>query len=196
MNTNPAYQDGAWENRREELIGGETVMMPPASTNHNRITRNISRIFSNYLHGRRCEPFSDGEAVYLTEEDRFIPDFMIVCDPAKIQWDGVHGAPDLVVEVLSPGTAKNDRCRKRECYEACGVREYWLINPGEHSIEVYLAGKKGFVLHDIHTLFPDWQLARMNETERASVSTHFKCSLFNDLDISLADIFYRTFETN
>ena len=113
MNGNLAYQDAF----REELINGELVAMSPAATNHNRIARNISRIFGNYLLWKDCEPFGDGEAVFLSEEDRFIPDFMVVRDAEKIKWNGVHGAPDLVVEVLSPGTAKNDRGRKKDVYE-------------------------------------------------------------------------------
>ena len=69
MNGNLAYQDAF----REELINGELVAMSPAATNHNRIARNISRIFGNYLLWKDCEPFGDGEAVFLSEEDRFIP---------------------------------------------------------------------------------------------------------------------------
>ena len=102
METNLAYQ----EEFREELINGEIVAMSPAASNHNRIAGDIYGIFWNYLKGKKCEPFGDSEAVYLTETDHFIPDFMIVCDSDKIKSNGVHGAPDLVVEVLSPGTAK------------------------------------------------------------------------------------------
>lgn len=188
MSSNLAYQDA----RSEELIGGRVVMMAPASTDHNRIARNIFGIFWGYLKGKKCEPFGDGEAVYLTDVDHFIPDMMVVCDPDKVKWDGVHGAPDLVVEVLSPSTAKNDRCRKWDVYESCGVREYWLVSPGEKSVEVYLLEDGKYTLLDVYTVRPDWMLAHMTEEERAAVATHFKCSLFDDLDISLEDIFYRT----
>ena len=189
MNGNLAYQDAF----REELINGELVAMSPAATNHNRIARNISRIFGNYLLWKDCEPFGDGEAVFLSEEDRFIPDFMVVCDAEKIKWNGVHGAPDLVVEVLSPSTAKNDKTRKKDVYAHCGVREYWLVGPEDKSIEVYHLDGGAFLLHDIYTLHADWQLAQMSEEERSALVTHFKCSLFDDLDISIDDIFYRTF---
>jgi Uma2 family endonuclease len=194
MGSNLAYQDDFIAKRREELIDGKPVMMSPRPTvNHNHVVLNISRLFSNYLYGKRCTPFSDGVDLFLDEENRFVPDFMVVCDPDKIKLDGVHGAPDLVVEVLSPSTAKNDKTRKKDVYARCGVREYWLVGPEDKSIEVYHLDGESFLLHDIYTLHADWQLAQMSEEERSALVTHFKCSLFDDLDISIDDIFYRTF---
>jgi len=190
MSENLAYQ----EDRREELIGGKVVAMSPRpSFNHNRVALNIVVLFDNYLKGKQCTPFSVGTDLYLTEDDRFIPDVMIVCDPDKIKPNGVHGAPDLVVEVLSPCTMWNDRTHKKEVYARCGVREYWLVDPMSKSLEVYRADGTEFVLYDIYALHADWELAQMSEEERAAVVTHFRCSLFDDLDISLDDIFYRTF---
>jgi len=190
MSENLAYQ----EKRREELISGKVVAMSPRPTwNHNRVSFNIAYLFERHLKGKTCTPIVDGTDLYLSDEDRFVPDFMVVCDPDKIKPNGIHGAPDLVVEVLSPSTTWNDRTHKKEIYAKCGVREYWLVSPGEKSIEQYFLDNGQFVLHDIHTLHPDWQLAQMSEEELAAVVTHFKCSLFDDLDISLDDIFYRTF---
>ena len=189
MDGNLAYQ----EERRKELIGGKVVMMSPASTNHTFISGNIYRIFANYLHGKKCTPIPDGSTVYLTDEDHFVPDFMVVCDTDKIKSDGIYGAPDLVVEVLSPSTMRNDKTHKKDMYAQCGVREYWIVSPGDKSVEVYRTGESEFVLHNIYTMHPDWQLKQMSEEERAMVETHFKCSLFDDFDISLEDIFYRTF---
>lgn len=189
MSDNLAYQ----EERREELIGGKVVMMAPASTNHTFVSGNIYYLFAHYLRGKKCTPIADGTTVYLTDEDHFVPDTMVVCDTDKIKSDGIHGAPDLVVEVLSPSTARNDKTHKKEVYARCGVREYWLVSPGDKTVEIYRTDGIEFVLHDIYALRPDWELAKMSEEERAALETHFKCSLFDDLDISLDDIFYRTF---
>jgi len=190
MSENLAYR----EDRREELIDGKVVAMSPRpSVNHNRVASNIFWLFENYLRGQKCTPFADGTDLYLTEEEQYIPDFMVVCDPDKIKSDGVHGAPDLVAEVLSPGTAKNDKTHKKDVYARCGVREYWIVSPEEKSIEIYRLDGTGYVLHDVFALHPDWQLAQMSEEERAALVTHFKCGLFDDLDISLEDVFYRTF---
>lgn len=192
MSENLAYQEEFAF--REELIGGKLVAMSPRpSVNHNRIAGNIYNLFFNYLRGKRCEPFADGTDLYLTSTDHFIPDFMVVCDPDKIKRTHIKGAPDLVVEVLSPGTAKNDRGHKKDVYEASGVREYWIVSPKEKTVEVYLLQNGRYVLDGHYTRYSEEELEEMSEEDRAAVVTHFRCSLYDDLELSLDDIFYRTF---
>lgn len=189
MNENLAYQEEVWE----ELIDGKLVAMSPRpSVNHARAAINIFSIFSSYLKGKICEPFPYGVNLYLTDKDRFIPDFMVVCDPDKVKSNGVYGAPDLVAEVLSPSTARNDKTHKKDIYAQCGVREYWIVSPEAKSIDQYLLQDDQFVLHEVYTLYPDWTLAQLSDEERAAVKTKFKCSLYDDLEISLEDVFYRT----
>lgn len=188
LDHNLAFQEEPWE----ELIDGKVVLMSPRpAVNHNRVAFNIAYIFESYLKGKRCTLFADGTDLYLTEKDRFIPDAMIVCDPDKIHHDGVHGAPDLVVEVLSPSTAKYDRTRKKEVYEDCGVREYWIVSPNDRTVEQYFLQDGRFVMQDVYVLHPDWFLARLTPEERGAVMTSFRCSLYDDLDIHLEDVFYR-----
>lgn len=185
MRDNLAYR----EERRQELIGGRVVMMSPATSNHNRIAENIDFLFRTYLKGKTCVPLGDGYSLHLTEKDWFIPDFMIVCDRSKIRPNGVYGAPDLVLEVLSPGTAKNDRFYKKDVYEACGVPEYWLADPLHRSIEVYLLRKGRYVPDDLYTFYPPAAQEEMTEAEKAALITEFRCHLFDDLVIRLEDIF-------
>ena len=186
MNSNLAYQ----EEFREELIGGKAVAMSPRPMyNHNHIAFNIAVLFSNYLRGKPCTAIPDGTDLYLTEEDRFVPDVMVVCDRDKIRRDGVHGAPDLVVEVLSPSTMRNDRMRKKEVYQACGVREYWLVDPENRTIEQYLLQDGKLELNMVYASCRDDELERMSEQEKAELETHFQCSLYSDFDIALEDIF-------
>ena len=186
MSNNLAYQDDT----RIELINGEvTAMSPRPSFNHNRIASNVYWAFENYLRHKRCTAIADGTDLYLTEKERFVPDMMVVCDRDKIQHDGVHGAPDLVVEVLSPGTLRNDRGHKKDIYARCGVREYWIVNPADKSVEIYRADGSDLILYDIYALHPDWELRQMTDEERAALVTQFKCNLFDDLDIFLDDIF-------
>ena len=188
MNGNLAYK----LEPREEIIGGKVVMMAQASTNHHRIADNIYGIFRDYLKDRKCEPFSDGESLVLVnKKEEYVPDGMVVCDPDKVQSDGVHGAPDLVLEVLSPSTARYDRTHKKDVYEKFGVREYWIVSPGDLSLEQYVLEDGKFVLRDIYHKYPAYMLEHMSDEERASVVTEFKCSLFDDLTIRLEDIFHR-----
>lgn len=187
MNENLAYQ----EEIREELINGQVVAMSPKPRfNHHRIAWNIANIFDDYLRGKRCTAIVDGLDLFLTDENHFVPDVMVVCDRDKIQEDGVHGAPDLVVEVLSPSTVMNDRRHKKRVYERCGVKEYWLVSPAEKTVEQYFLEDGQYVLHAAFAIHPDYMLAKMTEAERAAIPTKFKCSLFDDLDIHLKDIFY------
>ncbi len=186
MNTNLAYQ----EYFQEELIDGKIVAMSPRPAfNHNQISSNIYRLFANHLKKRKCTAIADGMDLYLTEKDHFVPDGMIVCDKNKIKANGVHGAPDLVVEVLSPSTMKNDRTHKKDVYEQCGVREYWIVSPESKSIEQYLLEDGKFTLHEVYAIRPDYELEMMKEEERAALVTAFKCSLYDDLLIELDEVF-------
>ena len=175
MDSNLAYQDEI----QQEVINGEVVMMAPALSNHNRIARNLTRIFDTYLLGKKCEYFPDGEGLFLSEEEEYIPDGMVVCDPDKVTYKGVFGAPDLVIEILSRTTAKNDRGHKKEVYARYGVKEYWIIDPVRFTVEQFLLKDGAFSLERVY---------RKNSEANAQT---FKCSLYDDLTISLEDIFAR-----
>lgn len=173
----------------EERIGGETFRLAPGSTNHAITAGNIYYIFGEYLKEKDDNAFCFGLTVYLTDDDWFIPDVTVVCDRSKIREDGIHGAPDLVVEVLFSVTAKNDRGYKMNLYARHGVREYWLVDPENRTVEQYFLCDGRFCLGNLYALHRDWALETMTERQRGMVQTHFKCSLFDDLDIALEDIF-------
>ena len=158
-------------------------------TKHNQVMLNIAYIFKHYLKGKRCVPFADGEKVFLSPTDHYVPDFMVVCDRDKIKPRGVYGAPDLVAEILSPSTTQNDRGRKKTAYEANGVAEYWLVDPVGKSVEVYLLKEGQYSLDKVYFLYPEEELAEMLEEDREAVVSEFTCHLYDDLVISLADIF-------
>lgn len=188
MNESAAYTEDRWE----ELIGGRIVAMSPRpSIHHHFISANIYTIFDRYLRGKKCTPFGDGVDLFLSEDEQYIPDGMIVCDPGKIEANGVHGAPDLVVEVLSPSSVGADRGHKKNVYERFGVREYWIVSPSEKTVEQYLLQDGAFVMHQTYAVYPDWMLEKMKPEARAALVTSFKCSLFEDLTIRLEDVFAR-----
>lgn len=173
-----------------EIIGGKVVMMASPSTNHITIGFNLSRLFGNYLEDKPCRPYPDGMTLFLEEgKEEYKPDMMVVCDPDKIRRNGIHGAPDLVVEILSPGTMRNDRGRKKDAYERNGVREYWIVDPANRSIEQYILENGKFELRDVYTQYTEEMFSDLTDEEKAAVVTEFHCSLFDDLTIRLKDVF-------
>ena len=183
------YEDEIWD----EMIDGKIVAMSPRpAVNHNIISGNIYHIFKTYLSGKKCVPFGDGTDLYLTPKDRFVPDGMIVCKRDQIKPKGVYGAPDLVIEVLSPSTAKNDRGYKKRVYGTCGIPEYWIVSPSEKAVYVYLLQDGQYNLDNVYSLYPDYMLTKMTEEEQAAIPTEFQCSLFSDLVIRLENIFEDT----
>ena len=187
METNLAY-----EYQEEEIIGGKVVMMASPTVKHMFIAGNIHTLFDVYLRGKRCAPFPDGVTLFLESGEEYKPDMMVVCDPDKMkETDGVHGAPDLVVEVLSPSTGRYDRGRKMHTYEKHGVREYWLVSPEARTVEQYVLQDGRFVVRDVYTHYTENEFRRMKEADRAEVVAEFQCTLFDDLTIKLEDIFYR-----
>lgn len=125
-----------WEGRWELIDGVAYNMTPAPNTEHQRISMDLSRDLSNSLleakrkRGGSCEVFAAPIDVFL-DSDVVQPDLVVVCDPAKISTRGIEGAPDLVVEILSPSTAGKDVTRKWWLYEAAGVTEYLIVDPAE-----------------------------------------------------------------
>jgi Uma2 family endonuclease len=132
------------DNERWELIAGVAYNMTPApSIRHQIVLGNLHRILSSNLLNKPCVPFIAPTDVVLSEEDVVQPDLFIVCDKKKIATDNIQGAPDLIVEILSPATALKDKRGKKVIYEKYGVREYIILDPIENYIERFSLGKDG-----------------------------------------------------
>ena len=173
-----------------ELINGEVYMMSRPSFKHMRIEANIFSIFDRYLKGKRCEAFFEPN-VRLSEKDKFIPDVVIVCDPSILDDPWINGAPDLVVEILSPSTGMKDRTIKLALYEKYGVKEYWLVDPRGKSVMVYLLRDGKMTLDNIYYLHTERWLKAIDAEERAEAEAQqtIKVSLYDDFTVELADVF-------
>lgn len=192
MADNLAYENGYQEAPWSEMLDGKIVLMAPRPTvNHNIIADNIYCAFRNHLSGKTCTPFSDGIDVYLTEKDQVIPDGMIVCNRNIVKMNGIHGAPDLIVEVISRSTERRDKGYKKALYEACGVKEYWIVDPRLQSVEVYLLKESRYVLDDIYGYCSD--LSALTPEERETYKSAVPVSLYNDFSVPLKDIFANLF---
>lgn len=173
MNNNLVYINDQ-EETKTELINGKVFMMSPRPRlEHAIVCTNITSEFRNYLKGKTCRAYGDGVDVFIDEKNRFIPDVMIVCNPDIRKKDGIHGAPDLVVEVLSPSTAHNDRFKKKEIYAKAGVKEYWIVDPLNCIIEVYLNQNNDFILDKFYN----------------TDDTEIKVSVCDNLIVKIEDIF-------
>ena len=114
---------------------------------------------------------------------------MIISNRESIHEDAIYGAPDLVVEVLSPSTMRRDRTMKMKKYAAAGVREYWIVTPGTKSVEVYLNQEGTFELDEVYVDFTELELKAMDEEERQAVKWQIKVSLYDDLFVDVKEIF-------
>lgn len=134
------------DNKRREIIDGELVVTPAPKIPHQTILLNIASAFRDYLKERPIgQVIISPMDVILSDYDVLEPDLLFVSNERKeILKDWVRGAPDLVVEVLSPTTAARDRGIKLKAYARFGVREYWIVDPDEQAIEIYRLTPEGY----------------------------------------------------
>jgi Uma2 family endonuclease len=138
------------DDERWELIDGVPFAMTPAPrTRHQRISLKFSSRFDRFFEGKGCVPFDAPTDVVLDENTVVQPDVFVVCDRDKITEENIQGAPDLVVEILSPATRIRDKREKKALYERFGVREYLIVSPDEDLVERYRLVERRYWSPDI-----------------------------------------------
>lgn len=129
------------EGHRAELIDGQLYDMAPPSRMHQKLIMELSGTIRNFIKGRNgsCEVYPAPFAVNLDAEDKdwIEPDISVICDPSKLDDRGCNGAPDLVVEIVSPSSRRLDYSTKNALYSEAGVREYWIVDPAKERTTVY-----------------------------------------------------------
>lgn len=129
------------DGERAELIDGKIYYMAPPSRTHQQILLSLSRRIADYIDSKNgnCEVNIAPFAVFLSEDDiNYVePDISVICDPKKLDDKGCHGAPDWIIEIVSPGTKTMDYFKKLFKYRTVGVREYWIVDPTKELITVY-----------------------------------------------------------
>ncbi|MDX2189698.1 MAG: Uma2 family endonuclease [Bacteroidota bacterium] len=171
-----------WFDEQIELIKGKIFKMSPApNTRHQRILWGIQHAISNKIVNKKCKlffaPFDVRFPKNNTKGDETIydvvqPDICIICDDKKLDEKGCLGAPDLIVEILSPSTSKKDLTDKYQLYEENGVNEYWIVYPGEELVSVYSLNNGEYHLSQTYT----------NEDILRSI-------LFEGLELNMGEIF-------
>jgi len=136
------------EDERWELIDGEAWNMSPAPTlGHQAVSMRLGYIFHGHLRERGCQVFAAPVDVALAPAEAaddaidtvVQPDLVVVCDSEKLRGTHVRGAPDLVVEIVSPSSVRRDERIKRDRYQRAGVTEYWIVHPEDHVVHRYTA---------------------------------------------------------
>jgi Uma2 family endonuclease len=166
-----------------ELLRGKVFKMSPApSTFHQRISGNLHGYLFNFFKPHSCDLFAAPFDVRLFDkkkstDDKEIhtvvqPDLCVICDESKIDERGAIGAPDLVIEILSPGNSNKEMKYKFDLYEEAGVLEYWIVNPADRTIFIYVLKEGQFI--GMHPLIEEDVI---------------QSRLFPQLDFKLEDIF-------
>lgn len=148
------------EDERAEIIDGEVYLMAAPSRVHQEICFELGRQLGNFLVGKPCRVYPAPFDVRLFARDEeppedvdtvVKPDISVVCDPGKLDEYGCRGAPDFIVEVLSPTTQRRDQLVKLNLYQRAGVREYWIVDPANKTVRVLLRDDGGsFVTHEVY----------------------------------------------
>lgn len=152
----------SWEEEvHAEIINGDLYMMSSPTRIHQKILSELNRQIANFLLDKPCEIYPAPFEVRLFEKNEDTPgkvdtvvepDITVICDHNKLDDRGCKGAPDFIIEILSPSTARRDRFIKLNLYQQAKVREYWIVEPHNSTVEVYLPDKnERLVLSEIYT---------------------------------------------
>ena len=169
------------DDERWEIIDGVLYMQSAPSWQHQSVSRELLRQFSNYLLNEPCEVFASPFDLRLSDMDIeekdvtnvYQPDLVVVCDKSQLKGTGYFGIPDLVIEIISPSTVKTDRLLKFNMYEKFGVREYWIVEPDTKLVSVFILQENN----------------RYGRPELYTESGEVKVSIFPDLVINLSTVF-------
>ncbi len=161
------------EGQRAELIDGKLYAMAPPSFTHQKISFSLARKIADHIDSKKgnCEVIPAPFAVNLDADDKtwLEPDISIICDKTKISEKGCKGAPDWVIEVISPSTQSRDYLKKLWLYQNAGVREYWIINPIMQNVQVYSFDEEA-------------------TSNQFSFNDEILSHIFNDLIIKISDL--------
>ena len=160
------------EGTHAELIDGELFMMAAPSTKHQRIVSELHYLLKDYIkknHGS-CEVFPSPFAVFLNADYSIYlePDLSVICDKKKLTDKGCYGAPDWIIEIVSPTSRQRDYNKKLFKYHSAGVREYWIADYSKNRIMVYYFDK--------------------NQMEEYSFTDQIKAGIFENLEINFSEI--------
>jgi len=139
-----------WEDdQRWELIDGVPILMTAPTWQHQEISSNLHGQLYILLKGKPCKVFHAPFDVRLNADtfDNTVvqPDVLVICDRTKLEKTGCKGAPDFVIEIISPSTSSHDRFLKFDLYRKSGVREYWIVEPDTKKVSVHTLSNEDYI---------------------------------------------------
>ena len=190
---NLGYDDYQMEDQipYEIIEGVKTFMVPSPTYEHGSIVSNLVTIFNSYFWSNSVgRVFGDNIDVHLPDGNLVMPDLTVICDLNVLKRQGtIYGVPDLVVEVLSRSTMKNDIGIKKSIYERNGIKEYWIIDQWSKRIEVYHLIDGKYEVDDVYQVYSPFELEELTDEERTYIKTEIKVSIFDDLLVSIDKVF-------
>jgi len=170
-----SWDDGA---RWELFEGAAYAMAPGPSTGHQSALIELSTLFHQYLKGKPCAVFIAPYDVRLNPDDAddtvVQPDLAVICDMTKIDKRGCKGAPDLIIEILSASTARHDRVIKYNLYLKAGVREYWIVDPDEKTVQACVLNDGRYYM----SVYTDEDIVPVSVLPGFNINLH---EVFNDI---------------
>ena len=161
------------DGQRAELIDGMMYDMAPPSRIHQEISGELFAEIRNYIKTKKgsCNVYAAPFAVFLNKDDKTYlePDISVICDKNKLSGRGCEGAPDWIIEIVSPSSQTMDYLIKLWKYRAAGVREYWIVNPASETIQVY-------------------SFEGAADSAQYSFSDIIKVGIYDDFEICIADL--------
>ena len=161
------------DGKRAELIDGQIYDMAPPSPLHQKLVALFTTTLQNYISskGGSCEVYPAPFAVFLNQDNRNYvePDISVICDPNKMNDRGCNGAPDFVIEIVSPSSQRMDYLTKLFKYRTAGVREYWIVNPMKQTVQTYYFGDT-------------------EDSNQYSFDDEIPVGIYDDLKICIADL--------
>ena len=161
------------DGQRAELIDGQIYNMAPPSPLHQKLVALFTTALQNYIksNGGSCEVYPAPFAVFLNQDSyNYVePDISVICDPSKMNDKGCNGAPDFIIEIVSPSSQRMDYLTKLFKYRTAGVREYWIVNPMTRIVQVYCFGEP-------------------EDSTQYSFDEEISVGIYSDLKICIADL--------
>ena len=183
-----------------EIIEGVKFMAPSPRWSHVNVTANLIATIGVYARINKLGvAVADNFDVYFPDGSLFKPDFIFVsAQKAKSLFENpnatLQGVPDMVAEIFSKSTMKRDIGIKKDIYERNGVREYWIIDPWNENIQVYLLRDGKYYLDNVYQNYSDEELSELTDEERAEVQMEVPVAVLDGFKVKIRNIFGWYFE--